>query len=98
MILIKLTENIYNISSFKMFSYKKKTWQTLYWTVATSINAIAIQSTENPLDEVVTVNPEKELVEQFNKPNSDNFEFFYEINALQYSSNLKSCTCFKLVT
>ena len=33
--------------------------------VATSIGAIAIQSTQGPLDEVVTVGSEKELVEQF---------------------------------
>ena len=58
--------------------------------VATSIGAIAIQSTQGPLDEVVTVGSEKELVEQFGKPNSDNFEFFYAAQSfLQYSSNLK---------
>ena len=58
--------------------------------VATSIGAIAIQSTQGPLDEVVTVGSEKELVEQFGKPTSDTFEFFYAAQSfLQYSSNLK---------
>ena len=33
--------------------------------VATSIGAIAIQSVQGPLDEVVTIGSEKELVEQF---------------------------------
>ena len=58
--------------------------------VATSIGAIAIQSTQGPLDEVVTIGSEKELVEQFGKPNSSTFEYFYAAQSfLQYSSNLK---------
>ena len=44
--------------------------------VATSIGAIAIQSTQGPLDEVVTIGSEKELVEQFGKPDSNTFEYF----------------------
>jgi hypothetical protein len=58
--------------------------------VATSIGAIAIQSTQGPLDEVVTIGSEKELVEQFGKPDSNTFEYFYAAQSfLQYSSSLK---------
>tara|TARA_E500000178_G_scaffold261986_1_gene258985 strand:- start:406 stop:2313 length:1908 start_codon:yes stop_codon:yes gene_type:complete len=58
--------------------------------VATSIGAIAIQSTQGPLDEVVTIGSEKELVEQFGKPDSNTFEYFYSAQSfLQYSSSLK---------
>ena len=41
--------------------------------VATSIGAIAGQFSQGPLDEIVSISSEKDLVETFGKPNSTNF-------------------------
>ncbi len=58
--------------------------------VATSIGAIAIDATKGPLDEIVTVSSESELVDTFGKPNSTTFESFFSASAfLQYGNNLK---------
>ncbi len=45
--------------------------------VATTIGAIAGQFNQGPMDEVVSISSEKELVDTFGKPDSTNFEFFY---------------------
>jgi len=58
--------------------------------VATSIGAFAGDFTQGPLDEIVTVSSENELVEQFGKPTSDTFEsFFSAASFLQYGNALK---------
>jgi len=58
--------------------------------VATSIGAFAGDFTQGPLDEIVTVSSESELVEQFGKPTSDTFEsFFSAASFLQYGNALK---------
>ena len=58
--------------------------------VSTSIGAIAIQSSKGPLDEVVSISSEQELVSTFGKPDSSNFEdFFSAANFLQYSNALR---------
>ena len=58
--------------------------------VATSIGAIAGEFSQGPVDEVVSISSEKDLVETFGKPNSSTFEYFYAAQSfLQYSSNLK---------
>lgn len=58
--------------------------------VSTSVGAIAAQFTKGPLDEIVTISSEAELVETFGKPNSTNFEdFFCAANFLQYSNTLR---------
>ena len=58
--------------------------------VATSIGAFAGDFTQGPLDEIVTISSEKELVEQFGKPTSDTFEsFFSAASFLQYGNALK---------
>ncbi len=58
--------------------------------VATSIGAIAIISEKGPVDEIVTVSSEKELVEQFGQPNGSTFEYFYTAaNFLQYANTLR---------
>ena len=58
--------------------------------VATSIGAIAGQFSQGPLDEIVSISSEKDLVETFGKPNSTNFEYFFSAASfLQYSSNMK---------
>ena len=58
--------------------------------VSTSVGAIAAQFTQGPLDEIVTVSSEQELVDTFGKPNSTNFEdFFCAANFLQYSNALR---------
>ena len=58
--------------------------------VSTSVGAIAAQFLKGPLDEIVTVSSEQELVDTFGKPNSNNFEdFFCAANFLQYSNALR---------
>ena len=58
--------------------------------VSTSIGAVAIQATQGPLDEIVSISSEQELVSTFGKPNSTNFEgFFTAANFLQYSNALR---------
>jgi phage tail sheath protein FI len=58
--------------------------------VATSIGAMVIVSEKGPVDEIVTVSSEKELVEQFGQPNGSTFEYFYTAaNFLQYANTLR---------
>jgi len=58
--------------------------------VATTIGAIAGQFNQGPMDEVVSISSEKELVDTFGKPDSTNFEFFFSAASfLQYSSALR---------
>ena len=58
--------------------------------VSTSVGAFAGQFEKGPLDEVVTVSSEQELVDAFGKPNSTNFEdWFSAANFLQYSNALR---------
>jgi hypothetical protein len=58
--------------------------------VSTSVGAFAGQFEKGPLDEIVTVSSEQELVDTFGKPNSTNFEdWFSAANFLQYSNALR---------
>ena len=58
--------------------------------VSTSVGAFAGQFLQGPLEEVVTISSEKELVQVFGKPNNDNFEgWFSAANFLQYSQALR---------
>ena len=58
--------------------------------VSTSIGAVAFQATKGPLDEVVSISSEQELVSTFGKPNSTTFEgFFTAANFLAYSNSLR---------
>jgi len=58
--------------------------------VSTSIGAVAFQATKGPLDEVVSISSEQELVSTFGKPNSTTFEgFFTASNFLAYSNSLR---------
>jgi len=58
--------------------------------VSTSIGAVAGQFSQGPLDEIVSISSEQELVDTFGKPDSDNFEYFFSAaNFLQYSNALK---------
>ena len=58
--------------------------------VSTSVGAFAGQFSKGPLDEIVTVSSEQELVDTFGKPNSTNFEdWFSASNFLQYSNALR---------
>ena len=58
--------------------------------VSTSIGAVAFQATQGPLDEVVSISSEQELVSTFGKPNSSTFEgFFTAANFLAYSNSLR---------
>jgi hypothetical protein len=58
--------------------------------VSTSSGAFAGTFSKGPLDEVVSIGSESELLLTFGKPDSSNFEsFFSASNFLQYSNNLK---------
>ena len=58
--------------------------------VSTSTGAFAGEFRKGPLDEVVTISSEQELVNTFGKPDSSNFEdFFSAANFLQYSNTLR---------
>ena len=58
--------------------------------VSTTVGAFAGEFREGPLDEIVTVGSEQELVETFGKPDGDNFEhFFSAANFLQYGNALR---------
>ena len=58
--------------------------------VSTSVGAFSGQFSKGPLDEIVTVSSEQELVDTFGKPNSTNFEdWFSAANFLQYSNALR---------
>lgn len=58
--------------------------------VSTSVGAFAGVFRKGPLDEIVTVSSEQELVDTFGKPDSNNFEdFFSAANFLQYSNALR---------
>ena len=58
--------------------------------VSTSIGAVAGQFGKGPVDEIVSISSEQELVDTFGKPDSTNFEFFFTAaNFLQYSNALR---------
>src|SRR6056300_772229 len=58
--------------------------------VSTSIGAVAIVANQGPLDEIVAVSSEQELVATFGKPDSSNFEYWFSAaNFLQYSNALR---------
>ena len=58
--------------------------------VSTSIGAVAGQFTKGPLDEIISISSEQELVDTFGKPDVNNFEYFFSAaNFLQYSNSLR---------
>ena len=58
--------------------------------VSTSIGAFAGQFSKGPLEEVVSISSEQELVDTFGKPDSTNFEYFFSAaHFLQYSNALR---------
>jgi len=58
--------------------------------VSTSIGAVAIVANNGPLDEIVAISSEQELVDTFGKPDSSNFEYWFSAaNFLQYSNALR---------
>ena len=58
--------------------------------VSTSIGAIAGEFRKGPLDEIVSISSENDLVDTFGEPDSSNFEvFFSAANFLQYSNSLR---------
>ena len=55
-----------------------------------SIGAIAIVAEKGPVEEVVTISNETELVEHFGKPNGSNFEWFFTAASfLKYANVLR---------
>ena len=58
--------------------------------VSTAIGAFAGSFNKGPLDEIVSISSEQELVDTFGKPDSTNFEYFFSAaNFLQYSNSLR---------
>ena len=58
--------------------------------VSTSSGGIVITAEKGPIDEITTISSEKELLDIFGKPTSDNFEqWFTAANFLGYGNNLK---------
>ena len=58
--------------------------------VSTSIGAVAGDFAKGPVDEIIAISNEQELVDTFGKPNSTNFEYFFTAaNFLQYSNALR---------
>ena len=58
--------------------------------VATSIGAIAGAFEKGPVSSVTTITSEEDLIKNFGKPNSSNFENWYcAANFLQYTNNLQ---------
>ena len=58
--------------------------------VSTSSGGVVITAEKGPIDEITTISSEKELVDNFGKPNANNFEeWFTAANFLGYGNNLK---------
>ena len=58
--------------------------------VSTTSGAIVITAEKGPIDEITTISSEKELADNFGKPNNNNFEeWFTAANFLGYGNNLK---------
>ena len=58
--------------------------------LATSIGGVAIVAENGPMDQIIPVGSEKELVQFFGKPNSSNFEtWFTAANFLDYGNALR---------
>jgi len=58
--------------------------------VSTSVGAIAMEASKGPVEEIVTVSSESELVQYFGAPNDSNFEdWFAAASFLQYSNALR---------
>ena len=58
--------------------------------VSTSIGAFAGEFRKGPVDEIISISSEQELVDTFGKPDSSNFEsFFSAANFLSYSNALR---------
>jgi len=58
--------------------------------VSTSIGAVAGSFAKGPVDEIVAISSEQELVDTFGKPDSSTFEYFFTAaNFLQYSNALR---------
>ena len=49
--------------------------------VSTSIGAIAIQSNRGPVEEIVAISSEQELVSTFGKPDTNTFEYFFSASS-----------------
>ncbi len=59
-------------------------------SVDTTIGAIAGPFEKGPVSSIVTVTSESDLLNNFGKPNSNNFEWWYTAsNFLKYSNTLK---------
>jgi phage tail sheath protein FI len=72
---------------------------TVVPSVATSIGAFAGPFAWGPVGEVTTISDEVRLVDQFGKPDSTNYEYWFSAaNFLAYSNNLKIVRAFNSVS
>jgi len=69
---------------------KEKDLTNVVTALATNIGAVGIQALKGPVETIVTIGSEDELVQIFGKPTTSTFEFFYTAaNFLAYSNTLK---------
>ena len=69
---------------------KEKDATTSVRSEPTGIGAVAIPAIKGPIEQVITVSTESELVEIFGKPNATNFEYWFTAASfLMYSNTLK---------
>jgi len=69
---------------------KEKDATTSVRSEPTSIGALAIPAIKGPIEQVITVSTESELVDIFGKPNTTNFEYWFTAASfLLYSNTLK---------
>ena len=58
--------------------------------VSTSIGAVVVAGTKGPIEEIVTITSEKELVDKFGVPTDDTAAYFFNAASfLKYGNNLK---------
>ena len=73
---------------------KEKDLTTSVRSEATSIGGVAIIAQKGPIEEVVTISSEEELVAHFGKPNTTNHQYWFSAASfLMYSNTLKVVRC-----
>jgi len=69
---------------------KEKDLTTTVRSEPTSIGAVAITAVQGPIDQVITVSSESDLVAIFGKPNTSNYQYWFSAASfLMYSNTLK---------
>ena len=66
--------------------------------VSTSIGVMLQRIQKRPLDEIVTISSEAELVDTFGKPDANNFEHFFSAATSSYSNSLRVVQAYPNIT